>query len=79
MPVHTRALHLGHEDHRAPVAAATGDEHLTLGGDAPLGADELGLRLDAARHLERDATAIDDGDLGIDRRVAVDAIAGEAR
>ena len=73
MPVVVPGLDLRHEDHRAPVAAAAGDEHLALAGDAALGADELGVAVDAARQIAGDAAAVDDRD-----RSSVDAVAGEA-
>ena len=79
MPGARAGLHLGHEDHRAPVAAAPGDEHLALAGDAALGADQRGLSLDpaAARRAERPPrSTIDDRRIAVDR-VAVDAVAGE--
>ena len=71
-------LHLGHEHHRAAVAAAAGDEHLAIDRDATLGAEQVGVALDPAGHVARQPTPVDDADDGVGGGVALDGVAGEA-
>ena len=71
-------LHLGHEDHRATVAAAPGDKHLAVDRDAALGAEQVGVALDSAGHVARQPAPVDDADDGVGCGVALDGVASEA-
>src|SRR4029453_15004121 len=66
-------LDLGHDHQGAPVAPAPGHQHVPLGGDAALGAPQLGVTVGAWGEGAGDAAPVDDPD-----GVAVDAVAGEA-
>ena len=72
------ALHLGHEHHRATIAATTSHQHLSVAGHPALRSEQLRVPLDPAGYVTRQAAAIDDRDRRRAAEVTLDAVAGEA-